>query len=56
MSDRYTDRFGFRSFEARDGKFYLNNEPFYMVAALDQDFTRKAFTRRLRKRLCATKC
>lgn len=38
MSDRYTDRFGFRSFEARDGKFYLNNEPFYMVAALDQDF------------------
>jgi hypothetical protein len=32
------ERFGFRSFEARDGKFYLNNEPFYMIAALDQDF------------------
>lgn len=37
-SETYTDRFGFRSFEARDGKFYLNGEPFYMIAALDQDF------------------
>jgi hypothetical protein len=37
-NDRATDRFGFRSFEARDGKFYLNGEPFYMIAALDQDF------------------
>ena len=36
--DRVTDRFGFRQFEARDGKFYLNGEPFYMIAALDQDF------------------
>lgn len=36
--DRVTDRFGFRSFETRDGKFYLNGEPFYMIAALDQDF------------------
>ncbi|MCA1635312.1 MAG: hypothetical protein LC802_16885 [Acidobacteria bacterium] len=36
--DTYTDRFGFRSFEARDGKFYLNGEPYYMLAALDQDF------------------
>ena len=31
-------RFGFRSFEARDGKLYLNGKPFYMLAALDQDF------------------
>jgi len=31
-------RFGFRSFEARDGKLYLNGQPFYMRAALDQDF------------------
>ncbi|MDT4896970.1 MAG: hypothetical protein QOH25_2047 [Acidobacteriota bacterium] len=36
--DVFTDRFGFRSFEAREGEFYLNGEPFYMVAALDQDF------------------
>lgn len=31
-------RFGFRSFEARKGKLYLNGKPFYMIAALDQDF------------------
>jgi hypothetical protein len=36
--DSFHDRFGFRSFEARGGKFYLNGEPFYMMAALDQDF------------------
>jgi hypothetical protein len=36
--DHRTERFGFRSFEARDGKFYLNGEPFYMIGALDQDF------------------
>ncbi|HST53753.1 MAG TPA: glycoside hydrolase family 2 TIM barrel-domain containing protein [Pyrinomonadaceae bacterium] len=36
--DRVTDRFGFRTFEAREGKLYLNGEPFYMRAALDQDF------------------
>ncbi|MFN2597023.1 MAG: glycoside hydrolase family 2 protein, partial [Pyrinomonadaceae bacterium] len=37
-ADEVTERFGFRTFEARDGKFYLNGEPFYMRAALDQDF------------------
>jgi hypothetical protein len=31
-------RFGFRKFEARDGKLFLNSHPFYMRAALDQDF------------------
>ncbi|MDT5121970.1 MAG: hypothetical protein QOC96_1452 [Acidobacteriota bacterium] len=36
--DRIVENFGFRSFETRDGKFYLNGEPFYMMAALDQDF------------------
>jgi hypothetical protein len=37
-ADVKTERFGFRRFEARDGKLYLNGEPFYMIAALDQDF------------------
>ncbi len=36
--DTLEDRFGFRSFEARDRHFYLNGESFYMIAALDQDF------------------
>ncbi|HXM95711.1 MAG TPA: glycoside hydrolase family 2 TIM barrel-domain containing protein [Candidatus Dormibacteraeota bacterium] len=36
--DVLRDRFGFRSFEARDGKLFLNGEPFYMRSALDQDF------------------
>lgn len=36
--DRLSTRFGFRSFEARDGKLFLNGQPFYMRAALDQDF------------------
>jgi Glycosyl hydrolases family 2, sugar binding domain/Glycosyl hydrolases family 2 len=36
--DDKSERFGFRSFEARDGKLYLNGQPFYMRAALDQDF------------------
>jgi hypothetical protein len=31
-------RFGFRTFEARGGKFYLNGHAFYMKAPLDQDF------------------
>ncbi len=30
--------FGFRRFEARNGKFFLNGEPFFMRAALDQDY------------------
>src|SRR5206468_5055987 len=36
--DSRRERFGFRQFEARDGKLYLNGEPFYLIAALDQDF------------------
>ena len=31
-------RFGFRRFESREGKFFLNGQPFYMRAALDQDY------------------
>ena len=30
--------FGFRSFASRDGKLFLNDKPFYMRAALDQDY------------------
>ena len=38
IPDTVRDRFGFRQLEARDGKLFLNGEPFYMRAALDQDF------------------
>jgi hypothetical protein len=31
-------RFGFRTFETRGGKFYLNGQVLYLRAALDQDF------------------
>jgi beta-galactosidase/beta-glucuronidase len=31
-------RFGFRELAARDGKLFLNGKPFFMIAALDQDF------------------
>ncbi|MFA7287973.1 MAG: sugar-binding domain-containing protein [Melioribacteraceae bacterium] len=34
----YEEKFGFREFTANDGKFYLNKKPFYMIAALDQNF------------------
>lgn len=37
-NDEYEEKFGFREFTKRDGKFYLNNKPFYMIAALDQNF------------------
>ncbi|HEX6717345.1 MAG TPA: glycoside hydrolase family 2 TIM barrel-domain containing protein, partial [Pyrinomonadaceae bacterium] len=36
--DNFKDQFGFRSFEARAGKFFLNGKPFFMIGALDQDF------------------
>ncbi|HZH28100.1 MAG TPA: glycoside hydrolase family 2 TIM barrel-domain containing protein [Azospirillaceae bacterium] len=38
LVDRVEERFGFRTFETRDGRFYLNGKPFYMRAALDQDY------------------
>jgi hypothetical protein len=31
-------RFGFRELAARDGGLFLNGKPFFMIAALDQDF------------------
>src|SRR3954469_236267 len=38
VEHRRRTRFGFRKFEARDGRLFLNNKPFYMRATLDQDF------------------
>lgn len=38
LSYRKRVRFGFRKFEARQGKLFLNDKPFYLVGALDQDF------------------
>ena len=32
------ETFGFRSIEAKNDKLYLNGKPFYLIAALDQDF------------------
>lgn len=37
-TDETLHSFGFRHFESRDGQFFLNGEPFYMRAALDQDY------------------
>ncbi len=36
--DSETERFGFRTFESRGGKFFLNGRPVYLRGALDQDF------------------
>ncbi|MFK0166115.1 glycoside hydrolase family 2 protein [Rhizobium sp. NPDC090279] len=36
--DAAEQNFGFRTFEAKDGKFFLNGQPFYMRGALDQDY------------------
>ncbi len=36
--DLQSYRFGFRTFETRDGKFYLNGQVIYLRGALDQDF------------------
>ena len=38
LCDSVAETFGFRSFVARDGRFYLNDEPFYLRGALDQDY------------------
>ncbi len=38
LIDDAESTFGFRTIEARDGKLFLNGEPFYLRAALDQDY------------------
>ena len=37
-TDSTTHSFGFRHFETRGGRFFLNGQPFYMRGALDQDY------------------
>jgi len=37
-TDEVIETFGFRTIEARDGQIILNGKPFYMRAALDQDY------------------
>src|SRR5215213_7368293 len=36
--DELTETFGFRTIETRDGRILLNGYPFYLRAALDQDY------------------
>ncbi|MCP8937267.1 glycoside hydrolase family 2 [Alsobacter sp. SYSU M60028] len=36
--DEKSDRFGFRTVETRNGRIYLNGEPIFLRAALDQDY------------------
>ncbi|HLY59357.1 MAG TPA: glycoside hydrolase family 2 TIM barrel-domain containing protein [Terriglobia bacterium] len=38
LGEAQSVRFGFRTFETREGKFYLNGAPVYVRGALDQDF------------------
>jgi len=38
QGDEVSETFGFRTIETRDGKILLNGRPFYMRAALDQDY------------------
>lgn len=38
LVDAVEESCGFRKVETRDGQFYLNGEPFYLRAALDQDY------------------
>ncbi len=38
LIDQVERTVGFRCFEAREGKLFLNGEPFYMFGALDQDW------------------
>jgi beta-galactosidase/beta-glucuronidase len=38
VRDAVEDHFGFRTIETRDGTLYLNGEPLYLRAALDQDY------------------
>ena len=38
MTDAWSEHFGFRSIEARNGQLLLNGKPIYLRGALDQDY------------------
>lgn len=38
LVDAIEEKFGFRTIEARDGRIFLNGQPLYLRAALDQDY------------------
>ncbi len=38
VEDAITQRFGMRKIEAKEGRVWLNNKPFFLCGALDQDF------------------
>ncbi|HEV2473267.1 MAG TPA: glycoside hydrolase family 2 TIM barrel-domain containing protein, partial [Chthonomonadales bacterium] len=38
VTDEETVRFGMRKVETREGRVWLNNHPFFIIGALDQDF------------------
>ncbi len=38
VRDSFSDQFGFRTIEARDGRLYLNGEVLFLRGALDQDY------------------
>ena len=38
VTDRWSDHFGYRSIETRDGHIVLNGQPIYLRGALDQDY------------------
>ncbi|XVH33096.1 glycoside hydrolase family 2 protein (plasmid) [Haloferacaceae archaeon DSL9] len=43
--DRYEDYFGMRSIETRNGRLYLNGDPYFMRGALDQGYYPKTLYR-----------
>ncbi len=38
LSDAHVTEFGMRKIEVRDGRIYLNNQPIFIIGALDQDY------------------
>ncbi|HLV81881.1 MAG TPA: glycoside hydrolase family 2 TIM barrel-domain containing protein [Chthonomonadaceae bacterium] len=38
VEDAISERFGMRKVEAKEGRIWLNNQPLFLIGALDQDF------------------